>query len=91
MLGLVEALITLGGVVGAALIAGPVMWALKRIENKNTSEHAQTAQMLGRIEGKVDSVVTGLESHLQWHMEQGPTAAPVNVVQINEESEEEPS
>lgn len=39
-----------------ALIGGPVMWALHRLDKRNTEQHGQNMQVLNRVESKVDRV-----------------------------------
>lgn len=37
-----------------ALIGGPVMWALYRLDQRNTEQHGQNMAVLNRVEGKMD-------------------------------------
>lgn len=51
-----------------ALIGGPLMWLLKRFDNRNTKQHAQNQDVLLRIEGKIDKVDERLDEHISWHL-----------------------
>lgn len=37
-----------------ALIGGPVMWLLARLDRRNTQQHAENGEVLDRIETKLD-------------------------------------
>lgn len=37
-----------------ALIGGPIMWLLARLDRNNTKQHGQSIQVLTRVEAKVD-------------------------------------
>lgn len=37
-----------------ALIGGPVMWLLARLDRRNTTQHGQSIDILERLDGKVD-------------------------------------
>lgn len=37
-----------------ALIAGPMMWLLARLDRRNTEQHGQSVEILTRLDGKVD-------------------------------------
>ena len=37
-----------------ALIGGPVMWLLARLDRRNTKQHGQSIDILERLDGKVD-------------------------------------
>lgn len=39
-----------------ALIGGPLMWALRQFDKRNTEQHGQNMEVLRRMEGKVDRV-----------------------------------
>lgn len=39
-----------------ALIGGPVMWFLSRLDKRNTEQHGRSMEILERVEGKVDRV-----------------------------------
>jgi hypothetical protein len=58
-----------------AMIGGPMMWMLKRMDNRNSKQHHAAhlerdefhTQVLGgleRIEGKIDR-------HIEWHSQRG--------------------
>jgi hypothetical protein len=73
------ALIALGGTVGAAVVAGPVMFFLKRFDGRNTSQHGANMQVLNKvadhvevIHTKVDRLDQRLDTHLDWHLQGVP-------------------
>lgn len=37
-----------------AIIAGPIMWFLARLDRNNTKQHGQSIEVLKRVETKVD-------------------------------------
>jgi len=39
-----------------ALIGGPVMWFLNRLDKRNTEQHGRSMEILERVETKVDRV-----------------------------------
>lgn len=50
-----------------ALIAGPMMWMLRRFDQRNTEQHAANMDVLHDIHGKVDRIDSRLDSHIEWH------------------------
>ena len=56
-------------VVIAALIAGPIMWLLHRLDKNNSDQHKQNLDVLNRVESKVDKVSDQLHSHIEWHLQ----------------------
>ena len=43
-----------------ALIAGPIMWLLHRLDRRNTQQHGQSVDMLRNLDGKVDGIHSNL-------------------------------
>ena len=39
-----------------AVIAGPIMWLLHRLDRRNTEQHGQSVDMLRNLDGKVDGI-----------------------------------
>lgn len=39
-----------------ALIGGPVMWFLSRLDKRNTEQHGRSMEVLERVEDKLDRV-----------------------------------
>lgn len=39
-----------------ALIGGPVMWFLSRLDKRNTEQHGRSMEVLERVESKMDRV-----------------------------------
>lgn len=37
-----------------AVIGGPLMWALRRFDQRNTQQHGENMKVLSRVESKVD-------------------------------------
>jgi len=52
-----------------ALISGPLVWLLRRLDRNNTDQHANSMRVLERIETKVDSVKEDLKDHIEWHLD----------------------
>jgi len=61
-------------VLGAAIIAGPSMWYLRRFDRRNTDQHANNFEVLSSIKTGVERIETRLDTHLEWHSE---TPVPV--------------
>jgi hypothetical protein len=59
------------GVVGAALVGGPVMWFLARLDRHNTQQHDSSLSKLNEISLKVDKLDSRFDDHIQWHMKDG--------------------
>jgi len=65
----VTALIT---AVAVAVIGGPVMWLLHRLDRRNSQQHGQNQQTLDRIETKLDrhdGKLDRLDSRLSTHID----------------------
>jgi hypothetical protein len=63
----VTALIT---ALAVALIGGPVMWLLARLDRRNTKQHGQSIDILERLDGKVDRLdgkVDRLDTKIDTH------------------------
>jgi hypothetical protein len=52
-------------VVGAG---GPIVALIARLDRKNDKQHGDNAEMLARIENKVDNVGERIAGHLEWHL-----------------------
>lgn len=60
--------------VAVALIAGPIMWALTRLDRRNTNQHAQNLDRLDRLNAKLDrhdAKLDRLTDRLEDHLEHG--------------------
>ena len=44
-----------------AVIGGPLMWALRRLDRRNTEQHGENMKILQRVEGKVDLLDTKID------------------------------
>jgi len=52
----------------AVLAPGGVITALiERTRRENNRDHAKNADLLHRIDGKVDKIDSRLDSHIDWH------------------------
>ncbi len=47
---------------------GPIVALIARLDRKNDKQHGDNAEMLTRIENKVDSVGERIAGHLEWHL-----------------------
>lgn len=47
-----------------ALIAGPLMWMLHRLDRRNTQQHGDSINRLDRIDGKLDRLTDRLHDHI---------------------------
>lgn len=39
-----------------ALLGAPLVWLLNRLDRRNTAQHAQSVDILNRLDGKVDDI-----------------------------------
>ena len=53
-------------VIGAG---GPIVALIARLDRKNDKQHGDNAEMLARIETKVDNVGERRTGHLEWHLD----------------------
>ncbi len=47
---------------------GPIVALIARLDRKNDKQHGDNAEMLARIENKVDNVGERIAGHLEWHL-----------------------
>lgn len=52
-----------------ALIGGPLMWVLHKLDRNNTQQHNENLESLHRLEGKVDVIGENLNEHINWHLD----------------------
>lgn len=50
-----------------AVITGPVVVVLNKLRSENTSQHAESRDLLQQVADKVDNVGTKLDEHIGWH------------------------
>ena len=50
-----------------ALITGPLVVFINRLRRENTSQHAESRNLLQQVVYKVDKVGTKLDEHIGWH------------------------
>ena len=61
---------TWGPVIVAVIGAGgPIVALIARLDRKNDKQHGDNAEMLARIETKVDNVGERITGHLEWHLD----------------------
>lgn len=51
-----------------ALIGGPVMWFLTRLDRRNTEQHGRSMEMLTETRDLAKSAVEKIDSHITWHV-----------------------
>ena len=52
-----------------AIIGGPVVVILQKLRKENTSQHAESRQLLSIVVDKVDKVDNKLDVHITWHLD----------------------
>lgn len=52
-----------------ALIGGPLVVIIQKLRDENTSQHAESRELLYKVVNKVDKVDEKLDSHIEWHLE----------------------
>ena len=50
-----------------ALIGGPMMWGLHRLEKRNTAQHGESLSTLHRIETRIEKLDDRIHEHIRWH------------------------
>ena len=55
--------------IAVAVIGGPIMWLLHRLDRHNTEQHNTNLDTLRRIDSKVDDVNGKLTRHIEWHLD----------------------
>ena len=51
-----------------AVIGGPLMWSLHRLDRRNSSQHGESLNVLKSIEPKVEKLDGRMDDHIEWHM-----------------------
>lgn len=51
-----------------ALIGGPVMWFLTRLDRRNTEQHGRSMEMLTETRDLAKSAVEKIDAHITWHV-----------------------
>ena len=54
--------------VAVALIGGPLVVVVQSLRKENTSQHAESRELLKMVAGKVDKVDDKLDGHISWHL-----------------------
>lgn len=52
-----------------ALIGGPIMWLLHRLDRNNSEQHNQNLDALHKLDTKVDIVTSKIDHHVEWHLD----------------------
>jgi len=62
--------------IAVALIGGPMMWLLRRLEKSNTDQHAanmreltRVVRSVERVDEKMDRLDQRIDAHLEWHVD----------------------
>jgi len=51
-----------------AVIGGPLVVVVQKLRSENTSQHAESRDLLHKVAYKVDMVDEKLDGHLSWHL-----------------------
>jgi hypothetical protein len=55
-----------------ALLSAPggiIVALIEKTRRENNRDHAKNAELLHRIDGKVDKIDTRLDHHIEWHLD----------------------
>jgi hypothetical protein len=55
-----------------ALIGGPLMWLLHRLEKKNSQQHGESLGILREVREDVKKMGHRLNDHIDWHAHKEP-------------------
>jgi hypothetical protein len=55
--------------IAVAVIGGPLVIVMQKLREENTSQHAESRELLNLVAYKVDKVDNKLDSHINWHLE----------------------
>ena len=53
-----------------AVIGGPLMWLLARLDRNNTDQHNSVIQKIEKIDDNVVKLRNDLSEHIVWHMQE---------------------
>ncbi len=56
-----------------AVIGGPLMWLLSRLDRNNKSQHDAISKKIDRIDSNVDELRVDLHDHIVWHLKGADT------------------
>lgn len=51
-----------------AVIGGPLVVIIQTLRKENTSQHAESRDLLNLVVSKVDKVDNKLDGHISWHL-----------------------
>ena len=51
-----------------AVIGGPLVVVVQSLRKENTSQHAESRELLKMVASKVDKVDDKLDGHISWHL-----------------------
>ena len=51
-----------------AIIGGPLVVLVQKLREENTSQHAESRDLLKMVSSKVDKVDEKLDGHINWHL-----------------------
>jgi hypothetical protein len=52
-----------------AIIGGPMVVVLQKLRKENTSQHAESRDILNRVADRVEKVDEKLDGHITWHLD----------------------
>jgi hypothetical protein len=52
-----------------AIIGGPMVVVLQKLRKENTSQHAESRDILNMVSSKVDKLDDKLDGHITWHLD----------------------
>jgi len=55
--------------IAIAIIGGPMMWLLHRLDRRNTDQHDQSMKILTEVRDDIKIVNRRLIKHIDWHAE----------------------
>jgi len=55
--------------IAIAIIGGPMMWLLHRLDRRNTDQHDQSMKILTEVRDDIKIVNRRLNKHIDWHAE----------------------
>ena len=54
--------------IAVAVIGGPLVVILQKLRHENTTQHAESRDLLKMVSNKVDKLDDKLDGHISWHL-----------------------
>ena len=54
--------------IAVAVIGGPLVVILQKLRHENTTQHAESRDLLKMVSNKVDKLDDKLDGHIHWHL-----------------------